>query len=524
MFGPGGKTGLGAFGQSGSGGHHIINEQHVFALQCRAIFRVWRDCAKDALKAGIAVFTVHAFGDPAAAQGIGLERQAEMLGGKLCDKAGLIVATPDQAKPVQRDRDDEGAGCDVGPERSEPETCGFGVFRAITMFESKDDFAGVGFVMQRGAARGPRAGDGKAVIALFVSALIFAGQLRATSVTGEPGNEGRFAPTGSAKGHILFDLGIAGQALRRVENAKGALQFHRGPLSSGASVNSGASLMSTPPALCDRTQLVRQRSRARGMGSDLFLHKEAAVEVKERLIDVNRTFTDVAIVTGHPEFWGETFPDAKIIADSDVLALEAGAHDLVIHAMCLHWANDPVGQLVQARRALRADGFLLAGFFGGQTLSELRAALGQTEVALSGGLSPRVAPMGEIRDVGGLLQRAGLALPVADCVKTSTSYKSALHLMRDLRAMGEGNALAMRSKRSISREMLEMLEETYKSAFQDENGRLRATYELIFLSGWAPDASQQKPLRPGSAKTRLAEFLNTPELGPDAKPVRGTKP
>lgn len=263
---------------------------------------------------------------------------------------------------------------------------------------------------------------------------------------------------------------------------------------------------------------MRQRRRAVQFGPEMFLHDEALFEVQERLIDVNRAFTKVAIVTGFPNFWAEKFPDALIVADDDVLALEESAHDLVIHAMSLHWANDPVGQLVQCRRALKADGFLLAAFFGGQTLSELRATLGQAEVAVSGGLSPRVVPMGEIRDVGGLLQRAGLALPVADSVKMLTSYASPLHLMRDLRAMGEGNALAQRSGKPLTRAMLNKVDKVYRDAFPDSDDRVKATFELIFLSGWAPDASQQKPMRPGSAKSRLADFLKTPELGEDAKP------
>lgn len=276
--------------------------------------------------------------------------------------------------------------------------------------------------------------------------------------------------------------------------------------------------MSTQPILCDRVQLQRQRARAQRMGPEMFLQEEALFEVQERLIDVNRAFTKPAIVTGFPDFWADKFPNAVIVSDDDVLALDVGAHDLVVHAMCLHWANDPVGQIVQARRALKADGFFLAAFFGGQTLAELRAVLGEAEIKATGGLSPRIVPMGEIRDVGGLLQRAGLALPVADSVKTSVSYASGLHLMRDLRAMGEGNALAQRSGKPLTRTMLHEIETTYRNAFHDDAERVKATFEMIFLTGWAPDESQQKPLRPGSAKSRLADFLKTPELGEDAKP------
>ncbi len=139
----------------------------------------------------------------------------------------------------------------------------------------------------------------------------------------------------------------------------------------------------------------------------------------------------------------------RTVADADVLPLAAETHDLVVHALALHWANDPVGQLVQARRALRPDGLFLAALFGGETLDELRAALAEAEVEALGGLSPRVAPMGEIRDLGGLLQRAGFALPVADSRSFDVSYPTPVHLMRDLRAMGETNVMRDRLRRPM---------------------------------------------------------------------------
>ena len=174
--------------------------------------------------------------------------------------------------------------------------------------------------------------------------------------------------------------------------------------------------MTAPPILFDRPALTRARNRTLRRGQDLFLHEALADEIQERLIEVNRTFTAPAVVSGFPDFWGKRFPDAKQVADNDRLDLGESQHDLVIHALCLHWANDPVGQLVQSRLALRPDGLLIAALFGGQTLQELRMALAEAETRVTGGLSPRVAPMGEIRDLGGLIQRAGLALPVADSV------------------------------------------------------------------------------------------------------------
>jgi SAM-dependent methyltransferase len=279
--------------------------------------------------------------------------------------------------------------------------------------------------------------------------------------------------------------------------------------------------MSAPQLLIDRAALAQHRSRAERRGMAAFLHDLAADEIEERLAEVNRRFTDIAVVTAHPAVWRERFPQAHLVPDDDLLDLTPGAHDLVIHALGLHWANDPVGQLVQARRALRPDGLLLCVSFGGRTLAELRVALAEAEVALSGGLSPRVLPMGEIRDLGALLQRAGLALPVADSVLQTVTYESPMALLRDLRAMGETNAMTDRARRTPKRLFAEA-ERVYSSTFPAEGPRVRATFELVFLTGWAPDESQQKPLRPGSAKARLADALNALEFpaGDSVRPRR----
>lgn len=261
----------------------------------------------------------------------------------------------------------------------------------------------------------------------------------------------------------------------------------------------------TAPQLIDRPALLRHRRRARH--DALFLHDEAILETQERLATVNRRFTKPAIVTPFADLWADVLPGAKIVADDDLLDLQPEAHDLVIHAMCLHWANDPVGQLVQCRRALAPDGLLLAFSLGGQTLHELRSALAEAEVAETGGLSPRVLPMGEIRDLGALLQRAGLALPVADGFTRTASYRDALHLMTDLRAMGEVNALTDRRRRFSRRAVLLRAAQRYAAAFGQPDGRIPATFEVICLTGWAPHDSQQKPLRPGSAIARLEDAL-----------------
>jgi SAM-dependent methyltransferase len=279
--------------------------------------------------------------------------------------------------------------------------------------------------------------------------------------------------------------------------------------------------MTTPIPLTDRAALLRQRVRALRQGAELFLHDEAAAEVEERLQEVNRPFTAPAVVTGFPAPWAEILPQATVVADDEVLALEPGAHDLVVHGLALHWANDPVGQLVQCRRALRPDGMFLCATFGGQTLAELRAALAEAESRLTGGLSPRVLPMGEIRDLGALLQRAGFALPVADVATKTVTYRSAFHLIADLRAMGEGNALTARNRRPPPRTLMPEAARIYAETFGQPDGRIRATFDLVYLTGWAPDESQPKPLRPGSAQARLADALKSTETPlPDPVPPR----
>ncbi len=276
------------------------------------------------------------------------------------------------------------------------------------------------------------------------------------------------------------------------------------------------------PKLTDRAALRRHRARAlaAGTGAD-FLHRRAVSEIKERLALVNRTFTKAALVTGMPQLWQKAFPRARIIADTEVLDLREAEHDLVIHALALHWANDPVGQIVQSRLALEPDGMFLGITFGGATLTELRQALAEAETAVTGGLSPRVAPMADIRELGSLLQRAGLAMPVADSLRIDVRYRSLRRLLHDLRAIGETNALAARERRPMPRALLRETERRYRSRFADGEG-LIATFELIVLTGWAPAPGQPVPLRPGSASARLADALGTREypLGEPARPRR----
>jgi len=275
--------------------------------------------------------------------------------------------------------------------------------------------------------------------------------------------------------------------------------------------------MAPTHALFDVELRSMRRVRAERLGFADFLHMEAVTIIKERLEEVNKTFNATLVVSGQPKLWQKEFPNADVIPDQDALSPQ-GTYDLAIHGLCAHSANDPVGQFVQLRHALKPDGLMLAVMFGGQTLHELRASLAEAEAAVRGGLSPRVAPMGEIRDLGGLIGRAGLALPVADNIVLNVTYDTPFHLMRDLRAMAETNVMTAQERGFMRRDMLARAVEIYAKSYGLPDGRIKATFELVFLTGWAPSDTQQKPLQPGSAKTRLADALGTTERPAGQKP------
>jgi SAM-dependent methyltransferase len=209
-----------------------------------------------------------------------------------------------------------------------------------------------------------------------------------------------------------------------------------------------------------------------------------------------------------------------IVADEEALPFADASLDLAVSALALQSVNDLPGALIQIRRALKPDGPMLAALLCGDTLTELRQAFAQAESEVEGGLSPRVAPFADLRELGALLQRAGFALPVADSDKLVVRYDSAFALMRDLRAMGATNVLAERRRVPLKRATLLRMAETYAKRFSDPDGRVRATFEIAWLTGWAPHESQQKPLKPGSASQRLADALGTKEISAGDKTPR----
>jgi SAM-dependent methyltransferase len=273
-----------------------------------------------------------------------------------------------------------------------------------------------------------------------------------------------------------------------------------------------ASNSTAAPILFDRVLLrTRQRRASRG-GSATFLLDRVTEDMEERLHAVLRDFTDVAEIwtPGESLRTGDRFKSiTRINLDSDreILPLQPESLDLVVSALAFQFVNDLPGVLAQIRRALRPDGLLLAAMIGGDTLTELRQCFAAAEAECEGGVSPRVAPFADLRDVGGLLQRAGLALPVTDVDRIVVRYDNAFALMQDLRRMGATNILLERRRTPTRRATMLRMAQIYAERFADADGRIRATFDVIWLSGWAPHESQRKPLKPGSAKASLAEAV-----------------
>ncbi|MBL8658560.1 MAG: methyltransferase domain-containing protein [Rhodospirillales bacterium] len=279
-------------------------------------------------------------------------------------------------------------------------------------------------------------------------------------------------------------------------------------------------------------RLRRDRAAATLAGHD-FLYREVADRLADRLDDVRRRFLlalDLGCHTGtlatalRGRGGIETLvncdvapgmvalaPPPAVAGDEEALPFADGAFDLILSVLSLHWVNDLPGALAQIRRALRPDGLFLAAMLGGQTLKELRQVLADAEIAAEGGLSPRVSPFVGVRDAGNLLQRAGFALPVVDAEVITVSYSDPLRLIEDIRGMGEANVAIERRRQFARRATLFDAVARYRDRYADDRGRIPATFQVIYLTAWAPDPSQPKPLRRGSARSSLAAALATPE-------------
>ncbi|MGO9698769.1 MAG: methyltransferase domain-containing protein [Xanthobacteraceae bacterium] len=293
------------------------------------------------------------------------------------------------------------------------------------------------------------------------------------------------------------------------------------------------------PLIFDRQLLRIRRRRAAAIEPATFLLDRVAADLAERLAAVLRRF-DLALDLGTPTDAvlralaslgsvgtivradrmppsGGAAASALVVADEEALPFTDAAFDLVVSALALQFVNDLPGALVQIRCALKPDGLFLGALIGGETLTELRQSFAVAESEVEAGASPRVAPFADLRDLGALLQRAGFALPVTDIDRVTVRYDSVFALMRDLRRMGATNALIDRRRVPLRRATLMRMAEIYGQRFGDYDGRIRATFEVVWLSGWAPHPNQQQPLRPGSAKVRLADALGTREISTGEK-------
>jgi len=230
-----------------------------------------------------------------------------------------------------------------------------------------------------------------------------------------------------------------------------------------------------------------------------FLYQFASNDLDERLSFINHEFENIL-----------NLDDA--INNNEILNVEQGNHDQIISTLHLHNTNDLVGVLKQIQTALKPDGLFIGCLFGGETLHELRDCLQIAEMELTGGITPRIHPFADKQDIGALMQRTGYALPVIDSERVVVTYDSIFKLMHDLRGMGESNILMERQKSFTRRDLFLRANEIYKEKYSDKDGRLEATFEIIFTLGWKPHESQQRPLKPGSAKTRMADVLNTEEV------------
>jgi SAM-dependent methyltransferase len=293
--------------------------------------------------------------------------------------------------------------------------------------------------------------------------------------------------------------------------------------------------MSGPPRLFDRALHRRRLTRA-AKGYAGFLKRRAAEDIVQRLEAIRRDFpiavdlgardgafaralaaSDAAAKVGllvETDLAAAMLggrPGARLVADEERLPFAPASLDLVVSSLALHWANDLVGALIQIRQALKPDGLFVGAILGGATLTELRAALTDAELEIRGGAGPRVSPFADAYDAAGLLQRAGFALPVADVDRVTVRYDHALALMAELRAMGETSVLTEGAGRPLTRQLVARAAELYAERFAAADGRIAATFEILTLTGWSPHASQQQPLRPGSAKMRLADALKTTE-------------
>lgn len=469
----------------------------------------------------------------------------------LGDQRRLVEASCPQPRPVQRHRNDDIGvvqQCAASTHRPRREQGHQIVAVAVLQFQDQRPCRVVIQHRRPGAFEG-RWPFGAVEAHRRIAEIEF--ERATTACAHRIGDERDPRPTIGTQRRRRIDLGAAQTAMRRqgyiqqspAQDAdKRGRRFRRWVGGVGGRGHSGS--MTDDIAVFNRALVRTRRDRhAAGLREYDFLVREIADRLVDRLDDVTRRFPialdlgcrggligDVLAGRGGIETLIQTDlsramadrarPHGPVcVADEEALPFADASLDLVISSLALHWVNDLPGTLIQVCRALRPDGLLLAALFGGETLYELRAALADAELETTGGVSPRVSPFADVRDLGALMQRAGFALPVVDAETITVSYAEPLSLMRDLRGMAESNAVAQRRSEPLRRVTLMRACERYAEVHSDADGRIPATFQILFLTGWAPAPSQPKALKPGQAAARLAEALGAEEGSFDEKAV-----
>ena len=476
------------------------------------------------------------------------------------EQCRLVVASREKPRPMQGNREEEfGIGEDFGASARHPAAIGRRAMRLVAMLEGEHQAAASIVIAKNGAGAVISGGIGKTGTAARVATRIIGERQAAAGAMRWP-EKADGAPAARTELAVAADRHATAEATRRQQQIKqaggGAAQPARrkrerghGPmtarhpascqLSGFAAIGAYGHITFMPITapdhliVFDRPAMRAKRDRAAAAAGFDFLFAEAGERLLDRLEDIDRRFPialDLGCRNGalgrglagrggieylvqsdpSPLFTART-GGVRLTAEPEFLPFAPASFDVVLSVLLLHWVNDLPGALVQLRRALKPDGLLLASLLAGDTLCELRECLMEAELAEEGGVSPRVSPFAELRDLGGLLQRAGFAMPVVDSDRLTATYPDALALMRELRLMGEGNALLERRRSFSRRATLLRAAALYGERFGDAEGRIPASFEIVTLTAWAPHPDQPKPLRPGSATARLAGALGGAE-------------
>jgi len=529
--------------------HDIINDQNAAALHRAGTFRPYGNRATQVFDSLAPVEAALGRGRTAPNQQVGNSRFSGPFGQRIGEQGGLVEASSPQSRRMERNRTDHVCPANQALAGTlQPLGKRGQMMQLVAAFEPNDQLGSHIVVAQRRARQIEGRRMGQTATAEGTRALSVSEGQPAAGATGRR-YQFQVRPAAWTQRTDLLDDHATGKASQRqhgvdqtpADMLQGVQHRHRsiGPFGCPAVNHPLPPLLRTgkrqrmneSSAPFDRRahRLHRDRAAAQANDHSEFLFREVGERLLDRLEDITRDFP-LALELGARDGWLraglqarngiatliqsdlsaaflEKAQGLRMVADEELPPIATHVLDLAISNLAFHWVNDLPGALSQIRRCLKPDGLFLASVLGGDTLSELREVLSEAEIAVTGGLSPRLSPMVDVRDAGALLQRAGFALPVVDIDRIDVSYPDALALMRDLRAMGETNAVAERSRAGARRDVLLMASALYGERHGDAEGRINATFDVLFLTGWAPHESQQQPLRPGSGQISLTQVL-----------------